>query len=212
MTVKFVLNKPDATVLATFPMDFASIVSKEYADQLEAAGTKEQFNVQPVGTGPFTFVDYQQDAVIRYQAFADYWNGKQPIDDLIFAITVDPGVRLQKLLAGECDIFPYPNPADIEGLKANADLTVMQQEGFNIGYLAYNTLVAPFDKLEVRKALNKAINKQAIIDAVFQGTGPPPWRRFRRPPGPTTPTWSTIPTIRRRPRPSSRPPASRASR
>ena len=47
----------------------------------------------------------------------------------------------------------------------------MQQEGFNIGYLAYNTLVAPFDKPEVRKALNKAINKQAIIDAVFQGVG-----------------------------------------
>ena len=53
-TVKFVLNRPDATILATFPMDFASIVSKEYADQLEAAGTMEQLNVQPVGTGPFT--------------------------------------------------------------------------------------------------------------------------------------------------------------
>ena len=170
-TVKFVLTRPDATILATFPMDFASIVSKEYADQLEAAGTKEQFNVLPVGTGPFTFVDYQQDAVIRYQAFADHWRGKQPIDDLIFAITVDPGVRQQKLVAGECDIIPYPNPADIEGLKANPDLTVLQQEGFNIGYLAYNTQVAPFDKVEVRKALNKAINKQAIIDAVFQGTG-----------------------------------------
>ena len=171
MTVKFVLSRPDATILATFPMDFASIVSKEYADQLEAAGTKEQFNVQPVGTGPFTFVDYQQDAVIRYQAHPDWWNGKQPIDDLIFAITVDAGVRQQKLVAGECDIIPYPNPADIEGLKANADLTVMQQEGFNIGYLAYNTLVPPFDKPEVRRALNKAINKQAIIDAVFQGVG-----------------------------------------
>ena len=170
-TVKFVLNRPDATILATFPMDFASIVSKEYADQLEAAGTKEQFNVLPVGTGPFTFVDYQQDAVIRYQAFADHWRGKQPIDDLIFAITVDPGVRQQKLVAGECDIIPYPNPADIEGLKANPDLKVLQQEGFNIGYLAYNTQVAPFDDPAVRKALNKAINKQAIIDAVFQGTG-----------------------------------------
>jgi dipeptide transport system substrate-binding protein len=171
MTVKFVLNRPDATILATFPMDFASIMSKEYADQLEAAGTKEQLNVQPVGTGPFTFVDYQQDAVIRYQAFADYWDGKQPIDDLIFAITVDPGVRKQKLEAGECDIIPYPNPADIESLKANPDLTVMQQEGFNVGYLAYNTQQAPFDNPAVRKALNKAINKQAIIDAVFQGTG-----------------------------------------
>ncbi len=80
-------------------------------------------------------------------------------------------MRLQKLVAGECDIFPYPNPADIEALKANPDLTVMQQEGFNIGYLAYNTLVPPFDKVEVRKALNKAINKEAIIEAVFQGTG-----------------------------------------
>ena len=49
----------------------------------------------------------------------------------------------------------------------------MQQEGLNIGYLAYNTLMAPFDKPEVRKALNKAINKQAIIDAVFQGAGAP---------------------------------------
>jgi dipeptide transport system substrate-binding protein len=170
-TVKFVLSQPDATFLATFPMDFASIVSKEYADQLEAAGTMEQFNVLPVGTGAFTFVDYQQDAVIRYQAFADYWDGKQPIDDLIFAITVDPGVRMQKLLAGECDIFPYPNPADIETLKGNADLTVMQQEGFNVGYLAYNTTQAPFDNPAVRRALNKAINKEAIIDAVFQGTG-----------------------------------------
>jgi dipeptide transport system substrate-binding protein len=170
-TVKFVLNRADSTLLATFPMDFASIVSKEYADQLEAAGTKEQLNVQPVGTGPFTFVDYQQDAVIRYQAFADHWRGKQPIDDLIFAITVDPGVRQQKLVAGECDIIPYPNPADIAGLKENPDLTVMEQEGFNIGYLAYNTQQAPFDNVAVRKALNKAINKEAIIEAVFQGTG-----------------------------------------
>lgn len=171
-TVKFVFNRPDATLLATFPMDFASIVSKEYADQLDAAGTREKLNTQPVGTGPFMLVDYQQDAVIRYQAFADYWDGgKPPIDDLIFAITVDPGVRQQKLVAGECDVIPYPNPADIAGLKANPDLTVMEQEGFNIGYLAYNTQQAPFDKPEVRRALNKAINKAAIIDAVFQGTG-----------------------------------------
>ena len=171
MTVKFVLNRPDATVIATFPMDFASIMSKEYADQLEAAGTLEQLNTLPVGTGPFEFVDYQQDAVIRYAAHPDHWAGKAEIDDLIFAITVDPGVRMQKLLANECHVFPYPNPADIATLKGNADLTVMEQEGFNVGYLAYNTTQAPFDNPAVRRALNKAINKEAIIEAVFQGTG-----------------------------------------
>ncbi|MGY6429969.1 ABC transporter substrate-binding protein, partial [Vibrio parahaemolyticus] len=46
-----------------------------------------------------------------------------------------------------------------------------EQAGLNIAYFAYNTLVAPFDKPEVRKALNQAVNKQAIIDAVFQGSG-----------------------------------------
>ena len=42
-------------------------------------------------------------------------------------------------MAGECDIMPYPNPADIEALKANPNLTVIEQAGLNIGYLAYNT-------------------------------------------------------------------------
>ncbi len=172
MTVKFTLTHPEAPFVADLAMDFASIVSKEYADQLASAGTKEQFNQKPVGTGPFTFVAYQQDAVIRYKAFPDYWNGgKQPIDDLVFAITTDPSVRVQKLQAGECHIMPYPSPADIADLKANENLKVEQSAGLNIGYLAYNTTQPPFDKAEVRKALNMAINKEAIIDAVFQGTG-----------------------------------------
>ncbi len=171
LTVRFDLTRPDVTLLSSFPMGFASILSKEYADQLEAAGTKERLNTQPVGTGPFTFVNYQQDAVIRYEAFADYWEGEQPLDQLIFAVTTDPGVRQQKLLAGECDVVPYPNPADVQNLKDNPNLKVMQQEGFNIGFLAYNTQQAPFDRPEVRRALNMAIDKQAIIEAVFQGTG-----------------------------------------
>src|SRR5690606_35619438 len=139
-------------------------VSKEYADQLEASGDKAAFSTQPVGTGPFQLVDYQLDTVIRYQAFPDYWNGKEAIDDLIFAITTDASVRAQRLIAGECDIMPYPAPADLEALKADEDLVVLEQEGLNIGYISYNTTEAPFDQAEVRKALTMAIDKQAIID------------------------------------------------
>ncbi|HHY51406.1 MAG TPA: ABC transporter substrate-binding protein [Alphaproteobacteria bacterium] len=171
MTVRFTLNRPDAAFLADLGMDFASIISKEYADSLLAAGTPEQLNQKPLGTGPFQFVDYQQDAVIRFKAHPDYWAGKQPIDDLIFAITTDAAVRAQKLKAGECHIMAYPNPADIADLKADPNLRVDEQEGLNVGYLAYNTQMPPFDKPEVRKALNMAINKQAIIEAVYQGAG-----------------------------------------
>ncbi|MBP1886018.1 ABC transporter substrate-binding protein [Sinorhizobium mexicanum] len=168
LTVKFVLNKPEAPFMADLAMDFASILSKEYADKLQADGKMELMNQQPLGTGPFSFVAYQTDAAIRYKANPDYWAGKQPIDDLVFAITPDAAVRAQKLKAGECHIMPYPNAADVEGLKADSNLNVSEQEGLNVAYVAYNTLVAPFDKPEVRKALNMAVNKDAIVESVFQ--------------------------------------------
>ena len=173
MTVKFVLKRRKHRSWPTSAMPFASIMSKEYADKLDADGKKEQLNQMPLGTGPFAFVAYQQDAVIRYKANPDYWGGKQKIDDLVFAITTDAAVRYQKLKAGECHLMPYPNSADVEAMKADPTLKVMEQEGLNVAYLAYNTTQAPFDKVEVRKALNKAINKQAIVDAVFQGAATP---------------------------------------
>ncbi|OLP58104.1 peptide ABC transporter substrate-binding protein [Xaviernesmea oryzae] len=169
LTVKFVLNKPEAPFLANLGMDFASIMSKEYADKLQADGKMELLNQQPLGTGPFAFVAYQPDAAIRYKANPDYWHGKEKIDDLVFAITTDAAVRAQKLKAGECHVMPYPNAADVDELKKDPNLTVIEQEGLNVAYLAYNTTQAPFDKPEVRKALNMAVNKQAIVDAVFQG-------------------------------------------
>ncbi|HCQ65618.1 MAG TPA: ABC transporter substrate-binding protein, partial [Rhodobacteraceae bacterium] len=172
MTVKFNLTRPEAPFIANLAMDFASILSAEYADQLMAAGTPELINQAPVGTGPFSFVAYQKDAVIRYAKNADYWaEGLPKVDNLVFAITTDNSVRYQKLLAGECHVMPYPNPADVAEMKENPDVNVMEQEGLNVGYLAYNAQVAPFDDPMVRKALNMAIDKQAIIDVVFQGSG-----------------------------------------
>jgi len=170
-TVKFKLTRPEAPFIANLAMDFASIFSKEYADKLAEAGNESDLNQKPIGTGPFQFVAYQPDAVIRYKAHPDYWAGKQPIDDLVFAITTEASVRQQKLLAGECHVMPYPNPADVQSLKDDENIEVMEQEGLNVGYLAYNTKQEPFDKPEVRKALNMAINKEAILDAVFQGAG-----------------------------------------
>jgi len=171
LTVKFVLNRPEAPMIANLGMDFASVMSAEYADQMRAAGTPEKIDLEPVGTGPFQLVAYQKDAVIRYKAHPAYWDGKAAIDDLIFAITPDNAVRLQKLKAGECHVMPYPNPADLDAIRADSNLQLLEQEGLNVGYLAYNTKVAPFDNAKVRKALNSAINKAAIIDAVFQGSG-----------------------------------------
>nr|WP_321482642.1 ABC transporter substrate-binding protein [uncultured Cohaesibacter sp.] len=170
-TVKFVLSQVEAPFIANMAMDFASIASAEYAAQVEKTGNLDMFDQNPVGTGPFQLVAYQKDAVIRYKAFPDYWGGKAAIDDLIFAITPDASVRYQKLKAGECDVMPYPNPADIEAMKADPNINMMEQAGLNVGYLAYNNENDKFKDVRVRKALNMAINKNAILDAVFQGAG-----------------------------------------
>jgi dipeptide transport system substrate-binding protein len=172
-TVKFVLNRPEAPMIANLAMDFAVIQSAEYADAMMKAGTPEKVDQWPIGTGPFAFQGYKKDAQIRYTAFDNYWKGKAPIDKLVFSITPDASVRYAKLKAGECQLMPYPNPADLAAMESDPNINLMQQEGLNVGYLAYNTKVAPFDNVKIRKALNHAINKQAIIDTVFQGAGKP---------------------------------------
>ncbi len=170
-TVVMKLKKPNAPILANLAMDFATIHSAEYADFLMKKGTPEQFDQIPVGTGPFIFVDYQKDAVIRFKANPDYWGGKPKVDDLIYAITPDATARYAKLQANECQVMGYPNPADLEAMKKNPDIQVLEQAGLNIGYMAMNVQKPPFDKVEVRKAIAMAIDRDSILKEVYQGAG-----------------------------------------
>ncbi len=170
-TVKITLTQAEAPFLSTLAMQFSAIQSKEYADAMLKAGTPEKIDQEPVGTGPFQLVQYQKDAIIRFKAFPEHWAGKAKIDDLVFAITTDASVRWAKLQKGECHVMPYPNPADLPAMRGDANITLLTQPGLNVGYLAYNTTKKPFDDVRVRKAINMAINKQAIIDAVYLSTG-----------------------------------------
>lgn len=169
--VRLILKEPDATMIGTLAMDFLVIVSEEYASQLSAVNRKQDFDYNPVGTGPFEFVSYQKDLSVRYRAFQDYFRGKTPVDRLVFSITPDASVRSLKLQSGECHVSAHPNPADIPLLKAHKDVEVLEREGLNVGYLSFQTKKKPFSDMRVRKALAMALDKQAIVDAVFLGTG-----------------------------------------
>ncbi len=174
MTVRITLKKANVTMLANLAMDFASIASAEYAEMLAKSGKKEQFDQQPVGTGPFSFVAYQKDAVIRFKANKDYWGPageKALVDDLVFAITPDPTARYSKLKTGECHFVIAPRPADLPEMQKDPALKLINQPGLNIAYWAFNTHKPPFDKKEVRQAMSMAIDKAAIIKDVYLGAG-----------------------------------------
>ncbi|MCE0918298.1 ABC transporter substrate-binding protein, partial [Pseudomonas sp. NMI760_13] len=179
-TVKFTLNDVDAAFIQNLAMSFASIQSAEYADQLLKQGKAADINQKPIGTGPFVFSKYQKDAQIRYKGNKDYWKPEDvKIDNLIFAISTDASVRMQKLKKNECQVTLFPRPADIKPLQEDKKLQMPEQAGFNLGYIAYNVMdkvkgsndANPLSQLKVREALDMAVNKQQIIESVYQGAG-----------------------------------------
>ncbi len=171
-TVRMTLHSASAPFLSELAMPFASIISAEYADRLMHEGKASDLNREPIGTGPFVFHSYVKDATIRFDGNADYWKaGVVRVSKLVFQITPDPAVREEKLKAGECQVMNYPRPADVASLSSDPNLQVPHQVGFNLGFLAYNTAHKPLDNVDVRRALDMAIDKPAIVKSVYQGAG-----------------------------------------
>jgi peptide/nickel transport system substrate-binding protein len=172
-SVRITLTRRDATFLATLSMGFASIYSAEYADQLLAAGTPQKLNSAPVGSGPFVFDRFQKDAVVRYRANPDYFAGKPGVDRVIFAITPDSAVRLQKLRRGECQIALSPKPQDVQAIAGDARLKSAQTAAFMTAFVGINSQHPPLDKPQVRQAINLAFDKASYVKAVFEGSAEP---------------------------------------
>lgn len=168
-TVQFVLAHAEAPFIANMAMDFASILSAEYATALLKEGRPERLDLEPVGTGPFRLKRYDKDNMIRFERHPEYFEGPSPLDQLVFAITPDSSVRFQKLKAGECHLVAEPAPADIADMSQQKNIKVVQGPGLNIGYLAFNVEKKPFDNVLVRRAVHHALNRKAYVEAIYMG-------------------------------------------
>ena len=178
-TVAFTLKTPLAPLISSLSVQPFSIQSAEYADVMDRAGTPDQIDTNPIGTGPFQVVQYQKDSLVRFRAFADFW-GKtgQPdrvakVDNMVFSITPDPAVRFAKLRAGECQIARYPNFADVPAMRATQGVVVAESTIASVSYLTFKTDRKPFDDRRVREALSIAIDLDSLVSAVYQGAGTP---------------------------------------
>jgi dipeptide transport system substrate-binding protein len=180
-TVVFDLKTPLAPLLSALSVQPFTIASAEYAAALEKAGKPEQLDLVPIGTGPFQLVEYQKDSLIRFRAFPEFWgkgadgvpDRSAKVDQLVFAITPDPSVRLAKLRANECQVARYPNPADLDTIKDTPGLSVADSTIASVSYLAFRTDMKPFDDKRVREALAIAIDLDHLVEAVYQGSGTP---------------------------------------
>lgn len=164
-TVVFKLKRPQAPFLKNLAMSPFGIASPA---AIEKSGDK--FGDNPVGTGPFKFVEWKRNDSITIEKNEDYWVKDLPkLDRVVFRAIPDNSARLNALNAGEIDLADGVNPADGASVEGNADLQLFERPSMNVGYLGLTTTRPPFDKVEVRQAINHAIDKQAIVDAFFEG-------------------------------------------
>ena len=140
-TVVFKLKTVEAPFLANLGMDFADIISPTAFMKDPAA-----FVRNPVGTGPYKFVNWVKDDRITLEAFKDYWaKDKGPyMDKVIFRAIPENAVRFLELKAGKIHICQFPNAADIPMAKKDPKLWVPTQPGMNIGYLGFNHKKEPW--------------------------------------------------------------------
>lgn len=164
-TVVFTLTRPQAPFLNNIAMAAFGIASPT---AFEAAG--DTFGDNPVGTGPFTFVDWKRNDSITVAKNENYWQeGLPKLDKIIFRSIPDNSARLNALTTGEIDLADGINPSDGSSIEGNAKLQLIERPSMNIGYLGLTTTRAPFDNVLVRQAVNYAIDKQAIVDAFYEG-------------------------------------------
>jgi peptide/nickel transport system substrate-binding protein len=168
-TVVFKLKRVEAPFLANMGMDFADIISPT-----AFLANPKEFLRNPVGTGPFKFVSWVKDDRIVLEKFADYWDksGGPYLDKAIFRAIPENSVRFLELKTGNIHVCQFPNPADIALAKNDKSMKLLSQPGMNIGYLGFNHTKEPWNSnIHARRAIAHAINRQAIVDNIYQGMG-----------------------------------------
>ncbi len=172
-TVRFTLTRPEAPFLASLAVSaIGSVYSAEYAEQLRAAGRLEELNTKPVGSGPFVLKSYQKDAVIRYTAHPGYWAGVPAVEQLVFAVTTDPDVRVQRLKAGECLVADVKNESAPQFAAADGPRAIAVPE-MTTAYLGPNHDKPFLRDKRFREALWLALDKAALIRAAYGGRATP---------------------------------------
>lgn len=171
--VQFTLSRPDVSFLSTLATNFSVILSKEYADQLLTAGTPEKIDTYPVGTGPFALAEFQSREFIRLRRHWQYWQGPAPMEQVVFDVSTRGTGTLAKMLTGECDVLASPVASQLPVVVDDKRFHLSSQTGMNVAFISLNTRHPALSEVEVRQAINLAIDRNALLSSVYYGTGAP---------------------------------------
>ncbi len=167
-TIQLVTEKPYAPLLNNLALWLCPILSPKAMHEY-----KDQIGQNPVGTGPFKFVKWVKDDQIVFERNDDYWGEKAKVKQIVLKSIPEPSARLMALQSGAVDIADDLDPDSIKLVEKNSDLAIIKRPSVNVGYLALNTQKPYLKDPKVRIGLSHAIDKNTIIQAIFQGMAIP---------------------------------------
>jgi len=130
------------------------------------------FGKQPVGAGPYKFSEWLTGDHITVVRNDQYYGQKPFYERIEFKFVTDATTRALMVDAGQADVALRLSPNDLPRLKANPLVKIDQVLGRSI-YFALNETKPPFNDVRVRKAVNYAVDKQAICDRILFGAAKP---------------------------------------
>jgi len=163
--VTFTLSEPFAPFLSNLAYPTGLIISPE------AVRTHGQdVGRSPAGTGPFQFSDWVSNARVTVVRNNNYWEGAPDLEAVIFRPITDANTRVAEMMAGGIDLMVEVPPDNVSAFDRDPMFNVFEEAGPHLWFLILNVKEGPMQSREVRQAINYAINKEALVNDVLQGT------------------------------------------
>lgn len=161
-SVKFTLNTPFGPFLNNMAHQSTHIASPTAIEKYGPALAEN-----PVGTGPFRFVEWVRGDHLRLETFSDYYGELPGVDGILYRIVPEVATRIALLESGEADVILRVSPDEAERLSTAPGIVLDTTFTSRVMYIALNMNRPPLDDVRVRQAINHAVNVRGIIDALF---------------------------------------------
>lgn len=163
-TVELILSEPHVPLLATLASGWSAILPAELIE------SGHDFGSHPLGTGPFRFDRWVRDSEIALVRNDEYWQDDRPhLDEVRFRIITEQAVMAQALLTGRIHVADIVVEPELSVLRDSPDVRIYESSSALVMVLAINTRRDPLNRLDVRRGINAAINKQAVMDTAYAG-------------------------------------------
>jgi peptide/nickel transport system substrate-binding protein len=179
-TLRIELQELYARWIHDFMMGFSgSMISPAALDAQD-----DNVHNNPVGSGPYQFVEYEPDSHLIMERFDDYWRGTPGLDRIRVRVIPEQSVQMAELEAGNVDLSVSVQARDVERLEG-ADVQIVSQPGLTATWISFNCAKGHTQELAVRQAIARTVDREAVVSELLLGFGQvsrggavPEWPRY----------------------------------